>query len=41
MVRKVMRFLPERCRPKVIVIEECKDIDTIKIEELVAPNLLI
>ncbi|XP_022891832.1 uncharacterized protein LOC111406675 [Olea europaea var. sylvestris] len=34
-VRKVLRSLPERFRPKVTVIEESKDLDTVKIEELV------
>uniref|UniRef100_A0A2N9HDR0 ABC-type xenobiotic transporter n=1 Tax=Fagus sylvatica TaxID=28930 RepID=A0A2N9HDR0_FAGSY len=34
-VRKVMRSLPERFRPKVIAIEESKDLDCVKIEELV------
>lgn len=29
-----MRFLPERFIPKVIAIEESKDLDAIKIEEL-------
>lgn len=33
-LRKVMRFLPERFIPKVIAIEESKDLDAIKIEEL-------
>ena len=34
-VRKVMRSLPERFRSKVTAIEESKDFDTVKIEELV------
>ncbi|KAB1227705.1 hypothetical protein CJ030_MR1G005712 [Morella rubra] len=34
-VRKVMRSLPERFRSKVTAIEESKDLDTVKIEELV------
>jgi hypothetical protein len=34
-VRKILRFLLERFRPKVTAIEESKDLDTIKIEELV------
>ncbi|XP_022866044.1 uncharacterized protein LOC111385848 [Olea europaea var. sylvestris] len=34
-VRKVLRSLPEKFRPKVTAIEESKDLDTIKIEELV------
>ncbi|XP_022889006.1 uncharacterized protein LOC111404428 [Olea europaea var. sylvestris] len=33
-VRKVLRPLPERFRPKVIAIEKSKDLDTVKIEEL-------
>lgn len=34
-VRKVLRSLPERSRPKVTTIEEIKDLDSIKVEELV------
>ncbi|XP_022858736.1 girdin-like [Olea europaea var. sylvestris] len=34
-VRKVLRSLLERFRPKVTVIEESKDLDKVKIEELV------
>lgn len=34
-VRKILRSLPERFRPKVIVIEESKDIDTLVVEKLV------
>lgn len=34
-VRKVMRFLPEKFRSKVTTIEESKDLDAIKIEELI------
>ncbi|XP_022866694.1 uncharacterized protein LOC111386456 [Olea europaea var. sylvestris] len=34
-VRKILRSLPEHFRPKVTAIEESKDIDTIKVEELV------
>ncbi|CAI9781985.1 unnamed protein product [Fraxinus pennsylvanica] len=34
-VRKVLKSLPERFRPKVTVIEESKDLDAVKIEELV------
>ncbi|XP_022870546.1 uncharacterized protein LOC111389800 [Olea europaea var. sylvestris] len=34
-VRKVLRSLPERFRPKVTAIEESKDLDEVKIEELV------
>lgn len=33
-VRKILRSLPERFHPKVISIEESKDIFTIKVEEL-------
>jgi len=34
-VRKVLRSLPERFRPKVIAIEESKELDVVNIEELV------
>lgn len=34
-VRKVMRFLPEKFRSKVTTIEENKDLGAIKIEELI------
>lgn len=34
-VRKVLKFLPERFRLKVTTIEESKDLDTMRIEELV------
>ncbi|KAG2675601.1 hypothetical protein I3760_12G012400 [Carya illinoinensis] len=34
-VRKILRSLPERFRPKVTAIEESKDLDAIKVEELV------
>ncbi|XP_022897283.1 uncharacterized protein LOC111410921 [Olea europaea var. sylvestris] len=34
-VKKVLRSLPKRFRPKVTVIEESKDLDEVKIEELV------
>ena len=34
-VRKVLRFLPERFHAKIIVIEESKDIDKIPLTELV------
>ncbi|XP_022891807.1 girdin-like [Olea europaea var. sylvestris] len=34
-VRKILRSLPERFRPKVTSIEESKDLDTVNIEELV------
>ncbi|KAG2695044.1 hypothetical protein I3760_08G172500 [Carya illinoinensis] len=33
-VRKVLRSLPERFRPKVTAIEESKDLDNMRIEEL-------
>lgn len=35
MVRKIMRSLPKRFRPKVIAIERSKDLDYMKVEELV------
>ena len=34
-VRKILRSLPGRFRPKVIVIEESKDSDSIRVDELV------
>lgn len=34
-VRKILRSLPKRFHPKVIAIKERKDIDTIKVEELI------
>ena len=34
-VRKVLRFLPERFHAKITVIEESKDIDSIPLTELV------
>lgn len=34
-VRKILKLLPERFRPKVTTIEESKDIDTLIVEELV------
>lgn len=34
-VRKILRFLPERFRQKVTAIEESKNLDAIKVEELV------
>ncbi|XP_035541467.1 uncharacterized protein LOC118344558 [Juglans regia] len=34
-VRKILRSLPERFRPKVTAIEESKDLDNMRIEELV------
>jgi RNA-binding protein YhbY len=35
LIKKIMRSLPERFRIKVTTIEESKDLDTLKIEELV------
>jgi len=32
--RKILRSLPEKFRPKVIAIEECKNLDNLKVEEL-------
>ena len=34
-VRKILRSLPDRFQPKVTAIEESKDIDLIKVEQLV------
>lgn len=34
-VRKILRLLPERFKPKVTSIEKSKDIDTIIVDELV------
>ena len=34
-VRKVLRSLPERFRPKVTAIEENKNIDSLRVDELV------
>lgn len=34
-VRKIMRSLLERFKPKVIALEENKDVDSVKIEELI------
>ena len=39
-VRKVLRFLPERFHAKIIVIEESKDIDKIPLTELVGNRRL-
>jgi RNA-binding protein YhbY len=36
LIKKILRSLPERFRIKVTTIEESKDLDTIKIEELVS-----
>ena len=38
-VRKILRSLPENFRAKVIAIEESKDLDEIKIQELISPNI--
>jgi len=35
MMKKIMRSLPERFIPKVNAIEEIKDLDSMKVEELV------
>ena len=34
-VRKILRSLPESFRAKVIAIEESKDLDDIKVQELI------
>ena len=34
-VRKILRSLPESFRAKVIAIEESKDLDEIKVQELI------
>ena len=34
-VRKILRSLPRRFRPKLIVIEESKDTDSLRVDELV------
>ena len=34
-IRKILRSLPERFRPKVTAIEESKDIDSLRVDELV------
>ncbi|RVW80483.1 hypothetical protein CK203_052873 [Vitis vinifera] len=34
-VRKILKYLPERFRAKVTTIEEYKDVDSLKIDELV------
>ena len=34
-VRKILRSLPNRYRPKVTIIKESKDIDSIRVDELV------
>jgi RNA-binding protein YhbY len=35
LIRKILRYLPERSRIKVTIIEESKDLEEMKIEELV------
>jgi hypothetical protein len=35
LIRKILIFLPERFRIKVTIIEESKDLEEMKIEELV------
>ena len=34
-VRKILRYFPKRFRAKVTVIEESKDVDSLKVDELV------
>ena len=34
-IRKILRFLPERFRPKATVIKESKNIDSMRVDELV------
>ena len=34
-VRKILRYMLEKFRPKVTTIEQNKDLDTIHVEELV------
>lgn len=34
-VRKVLRSLPKKFKPKVITIEEGKDLEVMKLEELI------
>lgn len=34
-IRKILRFLPERFHPKATSIEECHDLDKMKLEELI------
>ena len=38
-VRKILRSLPEGFRAKVTAIKESKDLDEIKIQELISSNL--
>ena len=35
-VRKILRSLPERLRPKVTTIEDSNDIDSMRVDELVS-----
>jgi hypothetical protein len=35
-VKKIMRSLPSRWRPKVTAIQEAKDLDTLGLEELIS-----
>jgi RNA-binding protein YhbY len=35
LIKKILRFLPERFKIKVTTIEESKDLESMKIEELV------
>ena len=39
LVRKIIRLLPDRFQPKTTAIEENKNLDTMRVEELVAPCL--
>jgi hypothetical protein len=39
LIKKILRYLPEIFRIKVTTIEESKDLDIMKIEELVGSNL--
>lgn len=34
-VRKILRSFPKRFRPKVMMIEESKDVDSMRVDELV------
>ncbi|KAJ9702803.1 hypothetical protein PVL29_004509 [Vitis rotundifolia] len=40
-VRKILRSLPKRFRAKVTAIEESKDVDSLKIDELVAKGIAL
>ena len=37
-VRKILRFLPERFHAKITTIEESKDLDSIPLTELIGNN---